>query len=147
MSELLNRPLFLKDLQQPFFLKESPSIVGEAPPIDVVHLARMAQGDRSVEFKMLELFDCEAEMLLRRMQEAGSAGVASLAHALIGLAQRTGAWRVAEATEALGRAAESHERARALETLNCAIVEARLAICAMRRVSALAAAVESRTTP
>jgi len=141
MSELLHQPLFLKDLDQPFFLKESPSVVGEMPPIDVGHLARMTLGERSVEFKELELFDRQAEVLLGRIREAAPAGVASIAHTLTGSARGIGAWRVADAAEALARAVtETRELASALETLDWAVTEARLAICAMLRISALVSA-------
>jgi HPt (histidine-containing phosphotransfer) domain-containing protein len=141
MSELLHQPIFLKDLHQPFFLKESPSIVGDAPPIDVGHLVRLTLGERSVEFQMLELFDHQAEALLGRMREVGPAGVASLAHTLTGSARGIGAWRVAEAAEALERAvAETRELAPAFETLDWAVIEARIAICVMLRISALVSA-------
>jgi hypothetical protein len=140
MSDLLPRPLFLKDLHQPFFLKESPSIVGDAPPIDVGHLARMTLGERSVEFEVLDSFDRQAEAVLGRMREVGPAGVASLARALTGSARDIGAWRVVDAAETLERAvAEAAELAPALETLDWAVIEARLAICAMLRISALVA--------
>jgi hypothetical protein len=140
MSELLHQPFFLKDLDQPFFLKESPSIVGDAPPIDVGHLTRMTLGERSVEFQVLKLFDRQAETLLGRMREVGPKGVASLAHTLTGSARGIGAWRVADAAEALERAVvETRELAPALETLDWAVVEARLAICAMLRIAALVA--------
>lgn len=139
VSENLHEPVFLKDLHQPFFLKESPSIVGDEPPIDVGHLARMTLGDRSVEFQVLKLFDRQAEVLLGRMREVGAAGVASLAHTLMGSARGIGAWRVADAAEAVERAvAEKQGWLSALETLDCAVIEARLAICAMLRVSASA---------
>jgi len=144
MTELAHQPLFLKDLHQPFFLKESPSTVRDEPPIDVGHLARMTIGERKVEFQVLELFDRQAEALLGRMREVGPAGVAGLAHTLTGSARAIGAWRVAQAAEALERSvAENRELTTALETLDCAVIEARLAICAMLRISALASAAEN----
>ncbi len=134
MSELLQQPVFLKDLHQPFFLKELPSIVGDEPPIDVGHLARTSLGERHLELQVLELFDRQAEMLLSCMQEVVPAEVASAAHMLAGSAREIGARRVAEAAEALERAVvENRELASALRTLDCAVVEARLAICAMLR--------------
>lgn len=143
MNELLHQPFFLKDLHQPFFLKESPSIVGDAPPIDVGQLVRMTLGERNVEFQMLELFDHQAEALLGRMREVGPAGVASLAHTLTGSARGIGAWRVAEAAEALERAvAENEGLVPALEMLDWAVIEARIAICVMLRISALASAAQ-----
>jgi len=135
MSELLQQPIFLKDLHQPFFLKELPSIVGDEPPIDVGHLARTSLGERHLELQVLELFDRQAEMLLGCMHEVDRVGVAGAAHTLAGSAREIGARRVAEAAEALERAvAENRELASALRTLDCAVVEARLAICAMLRL-------------
>jgi HPt (histidine-containing phosphotransfer) domain-containing protein len=129
---------------QPLFLTESPSIVGEEPPIDVGHLTRMTLGERSVEFQVLEMFDRQAELLPVRMREVPPAGVASFAHTLTGSARGIGAWRVAAAAEALERAvAETRELASALETLDTAVIEARLAICAMLRISALASAAQN----
>jgi len=134
MSERLQQPVFLKDLHQPFFLKELPSIVGGEPPIDVGHLARTSRGERHLELQVLELFDRQAEMLLGCMQDMDLAGVASAAHTLAGSAREVGARRVAEAAEALERAvARKRELASPLRTLDDAVVEARLAICAMLR--------------
>lgn len=125
---------------QPVFLKELPSIVGDEPPIDVGHLTRMSLGERSLEFQVLELFDHQAEMLLARMRKVAPAEVASSAHTLTGSARGIGAWRVAAAAEALERAvAETGKLGPALETLDCAVIDARLAICAILRISALAA--------
>jgi len=135
MSEPLQGPVFLKDLTQPFFLKELPSTVGEEPPIDLGHLARMSHGKRHLECEVLELFDRQAEMLLGCVQEAGPVRVASIAHMLAGSARGIGAWRLAEAAEALERAAVENRRlASALEALETAVVETRLAICAMLRI-------------
>jgi len=148
MSELSQQPVFLKDLHQPFFLKELPSIVGDEPPIDVGHLARTSLGDRDLELQVLELFDRQAEMLLGCMPEVDRAGVASAAHMLAGSARAIGAWRVADAAEALERAvAESRELASALQTLGCTVVEARLAICAMLRTRLLTERTRSGAPP
>jgi hypothetical protein len=135
MSELLQQPVFLKDLRQPFFLKESPSIVRDEPPIHVGHLARMTPGERIVEFQVLELFDNQAEALLGRMREVSPTEVASLARTLAGSAQGIGARRVAAAAEILQRVvADRRELASALQVLERAVIEARLAICAMLRI-------------
>jgi hypothetical protein len=134
MSKLSQQPVFLKDLHQPFFLKELPSVVGDEPPIDVGHLARTSRGERDLELQVLELFDRQAEMLLGCMLEVDRVGVASAAHMLAGSAREIGAWRVAAAAAALERAvAESRELASALQALDCTVVEARLAICAILR--------------
>lgn len=135
MSELLQRPVFLKDLRQPFFLKELSSTVAEEPPIDLGHLARISLGKRHLECEVLELFDRQAEMLLGCVQEAGPVRLTSIARMLAGSARGIGAWRVAAAAAALERAVvESRKLASALETLETAVVEARLGICAVLRI-------------
>ena len=134
MSEFPPQPVFLKDLHQPFFLKELASTVADGPPIDMRHLAPMTCGERHLEFQVLELFDRQAEMLLGCMRDAGAAEVASIAHTLAQSAREIGARRVAEAAHALERAiVENREFASTLQTLDCAVVEARLATCAMLR--------------
>jgi len=126
---------------QPVFVAESPSIVGDDPPIDVNHLTRMSLGERSLELQVLELFDRQAELLLDRMREVAPAGIASLAHTLTGSARGIGAWRVAAAAEALESAvADMGELGPALEALDAAVIEARLGICAMLRIAAFASA-------
>src|SRR5260370_395083 len=90
MSKLSQQTVFLKDLHQPFFLKELPSIVGDEPPIDVGHLARTSLGDRHLEWQVLELFDRQAEMLLGCMPQVDRAGVASAAHMLAESARGSG---------------------------------------------------------
>jgi hypothetical protein len=134
MAELSNQPLALV---------ASPPLAGDAPPVDVAHLARMTLGERSLEIQVLELFDRHAELLLARMREVAPSGVAGFAHTLVGSARGIGAWRVAAAAEALERAvAECGELAPAIERLVAAVAEARLAICAMLRVSAPAGATQ-----
>jgi len=119
----------------------SPSAAGNGPPIDVGHLSRMALGERSLEFQVLELFDRQCELMLIRMHEVAPEGIASLAHTLTGSAREIGAWRVAAAAEALERtAAGTREIGIALDTLNDAVIEARLAICALLRIASLTAA-------
>jgi hypothetical protein len=115
----------------------SPPIAGEQPAIDAAHLSRMTLGDRKLEIQVLELFDRQAELLLARMQEVEPSGIASLAHTLGGSARGIGAWRVAEAAEALECAvAATRHPARALARLAAAVDEARLAICGLLRIAA-----------
>lgn len=104
--------------------------------IDVVHLARMTLGDRSLENEVLGLFDRQAGMLLTRMKDAGPNVIAALAHTLKGSARGIGAWQVADAAEAIELAAASHEDAeldRAVERLSGAVGEVRSVIAEMLR--------------
>src|SRR3954447_25867931 len=76
--------------------------------IDLVHLARMTLGDRSLEREVLQLFARQAALLLARMEQANPAAVGMLAHTLKGSARGLGAWRVAAAAEAVETAAASN---------------------------------------
>jgi HPt (histidine-containing phosphotransfer) domain-containing protein len=104
-------------------------------PIDLVHLARMTLGERSLEREVLQLFDRQATLLLARMQAAPAAAVAALAHTLKGSARAIGAGSVARAAETLelmGTVTEADLR-RALATLDAATEEARAYIAELLR--------------
>jgi HPt (histidine-containing phosphotransfer) domain-containing protein len=102
-------------------------------PIDLVHLARMTLGDRSLEREMLQLFVRQAAVLLDRMEAADPDSVPSLAHTLRGSAQSLGAWRVAAAAEAVERAADDDALARARASLRAAVEETRSLITDLLR--------------
>jgi HPt (histidine-containing phosphotransfer) domain-containing protein len=68
-------------------------------PIDLVHLARMTLGERSLEREVLQLFDRQATLLMARLQDAPAEAVPSLAHTLKGSARAIGAVHVARAAE------------------------------------------------
>lgn len=87
----------------------------------------MTLGDPGLARQVLELFDRQAELLMVRMGEIEAHGRASLAHTLCGSARGIGAWRVAEAAEALERAAMQPGQP-GLGELGAAVVEARRAI-------------------
>jgi hypothetical protein len=61
----------------------------------------MTLGDAALEREVLQLFDQQAEMLLDRMTKEVPRIVAALAHTMIGSARGVGAWKVAEAAEAV----------------------------------------------
>jgi HPt (histidine-containing phosphotransfer) domain-containing protein len=80
---------------------DAPSVAPDDRPIDLVHLARMTLGDRSLEREVLQLFDRQSGLLIARMRAAAPGGIAHLAHTMKGSARGIGAWRVARAAEAL----------------------------------------------
>ncbi|MEA2906936.1 MAG: hypothetical protein QOI12_4323 [Alphaproteobacteria bacterium] len=107
----------------------APPLAPGEPAIDRVHLARMTFGEARLEREVLDLFDRQAGMLLARMTGAAPAAVAALAHTLIGSARGVGAWKVAEAAEAVERAAGSRSGlATALRRLSPAVAQAHAAI-------------------
>jgi len=111
--------------------------VEHAPPlspdtsIDLAHLARMTLGEASLEHEVLSLFDRQAVMLLARMASEPPKVIAALAHTLIGSARGIGAWRVADAAEAVERLAaqDAHDGLTgAIKRLASAVEEARAEI-------------------
>ncbi len=104
-------------------------------PIDLVHLARMTLGERSLEREVLQLFDRQATILMARMQAAPAPAVPSLAHTLKGSARAIGAGQVARAAEALEflDAADAADFKRALAALGAATDEARTFIADLLR--------------
>src|SRR5262245_25042131 len=101
-------------------------------PIDLVHLARMTLGERSLEREVLQLFDRQAAILLGRMQTAPVEAIGALAHTLKGSARAIGAMRVARAAEAV-EFASAADTARALAALGIATDEARAFIADLLR--------------
>lgn len=105
-------------------------------PIDLVHLARMTLGDRSLEREVLQLFDRQAVTLVARMHDAEPCAVAAVAHTLKGSARGVGAWRVARAAEAVEVAADDQKSlGTAIERLAAAANEARALIAELLRAN------------
>jgi HPt (histidine-containing phosphotransfer) domain-containing protein len=104
--------------------------------IDLEHLARMTLGEHALEREVLSLFDRQAGMLLGRMRDAGPAIVAAFAHTLKGSARGIGAWRVAEAADAVestAAAASRDEADSSLRRLVVAVDEVKAEIAAILR--------------
>jgi len=115
---------------------EAPTLASIERPIDLVHLARMTLGDRSLEREVLQLFDRQAVMLVARMRAAEPCAVAAVAHTLKGSARGVGAWRVAGAAEAVELAASTGEAlGAAVERLAAAANEARAVIADLLRAN------------
>ena len=112
----------------------APSLAPDDRPIDLVHLARMTLGERSLEREVLSLFDRQSTLLLARMRSAAPAGILTLAHTLKGSARGIGAWRVARAAEALEVAEATGVRA-ALDALDAATTEARALIAELLKAN------------
>jgi len=115
--------------------ERSPALASIERPIDLVHLARMTLGDRSLEREVLELFDRQAMLLMQRMVAAPVEAVPALAHTLKGSARAIGAAHVARAAEALEVVSltDAGERARALAAVGTATQQARLFIADLLR--------------
>jgi len=109
--------------------RAAPGVTASQPAIDLAHLGRMTLGEKSLEAEVLALFYRQADMLLARMERAAPAAAAAFAHTIKGSARGIGAWRVAEAAQAVERAAGgSADLAAVIAGLAAAIDEARKAI-------------------
>ena len=106
-------------------------------PIDLVHLARMTLGDRSLEREVLQLFVRQASVLLGRMDQAEPDAIAALAHTMKGSARGLGAWRVAAAAEAVELAPDMAADAlvAALSALRATVEEAETVITDLLRTN------------
>jgi len=115
---------------------EAPAPAPDDRSIDLVHLARMTLGDRSLEREVLQLFDRQSTLLIARMRAASPDGIAMLAHTLKGSARGIGAWRVARAAEALELAGgNANEIGSALDRLVSVADEARAVIADLLRAN------------
>jgi len=110
---------------------------GDAPArpqgqaIDLQHLARMTFGEPGLEAEVLTLFNRQASVLLARMRGSSPAAAAAFAHTLKGSASGIGAWRVAEAADAVEKHAlgcPATGIGDAVSLLAAAVEEARAAI-------------------
>lgn len=115
----------------------SPPLAPDDGPIDSAHLDRMTLGDAGLEREVLAMFSGQAVGLIDRLAtEAKASETLALAHTLKGSARAIGAFRVADAAEAL-EAAIRHgdDPAEALARLKEAVAEARAAIDVILRRS------------
>jgi HPt (histidine-containing phosphotransfer) domain-containing protein len=113
----------------------SPPLAPDDGPIDSAHLDRMTLGDASLEREVLAMFSGQAVGLIARLATLPS-DVMALAHTMKGSARAIGAFRVADAAEALEAAIrDGDDPAQALAGLKDAVAEARTAIDAILRRS------------
>jgi HPt (histidine-containing phosphotransfer) domain-containing protein len=113
----------------------SPPLAPDDGPIDIAHLARMTLGDAGLEREVLAMFSAQVVGLIGRLK-ALPTDTTELAHTLKGSARAIGAFRVADAAEALETAMRSgDDPARALAELNDAVAQSRTAIDAILRRS------------
>ncbi len=115
-------------------LNETPprTLASGDAAIDLDHLSRMTLGDLSLEREVLALFSRQAEILLERMPATDLGLAAASAHTMKRSARSIGAWRVADAAEAVEQAGAS-EIAAAIAALGVAVQDARAAAaCRLR---------------
>jgi HPt (histidine-containing phosphotransfer) domain-containing protein len=109
----------------------SPPLAPDDGPIDIGHLNRMTLGDANLEREVLAMFSAQAVRLMGTVANL-AADTNALAHTLKGSARAIGAFRVADAAEALEAAArKGDDPAESLAELTDAVAEARAAIDAI----------------
>ena len=118
----------------------SPPLAPDDGPIDNAHLERMTLGDIALEREVLAMFSAQAVGLVARLAALPSNGRSSegpaLAHMLKGSARGIGAFRVADAAEALEAAIRNGgDPSEAMAGLKDTTAEARAAIDARLRRS------------
>jgi HPt (histidine-containing phosphotransfer) domain-containing protein len=115
-----------------------PSSLGAVErPIDLVHLARVTFGERTLEREVLQLFDRQAATLLERIEASRAEDIPALAHTFKGSARAIGAGavaRAAEAVELIHPASESDLR-RAIAVLRARVEETRAFIADLLRAN------------
>jgi len=122
------------DLHGVIDVHTAPPLAPGEQAIDLDHLSRMTQGERGLEREVLQLFDRQATMLTVRMREAPPAVIAASAHTLKGSARGIGAWRVANAAEAVELAADNEAKLEnAVRVLGASVNEAKAAIADLLR--------------
>jgi hypothetical protein len=77
----------------------------------------MTLGDKSLEAEVLALFERQSGILLARMRQVPSPAAGAFAITLKGSAGGIGAWRVAEAAEAVERAVTGRDPADLVDPL------------------------------
>src|ERR1700733_12543314 len=103
----------------------SPPLAPDDGPIDSAHLDRMTLGDAGLEREVLAMFSGQAVGLIARLATLPP-DVMALAHTLKGSARAIGAFRVADAAEAMEAAIrDGDDPAQALAGLKDAVAEAR----------------------
>jgi HPt (histidine-containing phosphotransfer) domain-containing protein len=100
--------------------------------IDTQHLFRMTLGEYSLQREVLALFHRQADILMPRIRRGAPAVAAASAHTLKGSAAGIGAFRVAEAVEAVEQAKDAAVAA-AIDTLAAVLEEAKAEIARLLR--------------
>lgn len=96
----------------------SDDIPGGSLPVDLIHLSRQTFGDNSLEREVLALFERQSRTMLERLRNATTAkSWAEAAHTLKGSALGIGAFRVAQAAEAVECDQIDHLSSRAWDDL------------------------------
>ncbi len=111
---------------------EAFEAVAKMGAIDMEFLDRVTFSDRGLAREVLQMFDQQADSLLKVIRDTESARMRlEIAHRLKGAARGVGAFLVAKAAEEIETASDEIELANAVSLLTARVTEARLALAGL----------------
>ena len=107
-------------------------MAAKAGAFDIEFLDRVTFSDRGLAREVLQLFDRQADSLLKVIRDTESTRMRlEIAHRLKGAARGVGAFSVARAAEEIETAADEIELANAVSLLTARVTEARMVLASL----------------
>jgi len=107
-------------------------MAAKAGAFDIEFLDRVTFSDRGLAREVLQMFDQQADSLLKVIRDTESTRMRlEIAHRLKGAARGVGAFSVAKAAEEIENAADEIELANAVSLLTARVTEARMALASL----------------
>jgi|GEM_PF-566238 len=107
-------------------------MAAKAGAFDIEFLDRVTFSDRGLAREVLQMFDQQADSLLKVIRDTESTRMRlEIAHRLKGAARGVGAFSVAKAAEEIETAADEIELANAVSLLTARVTEARMALASL----------------
>jgi HPt (histidine-containing phosphotransfer) domain-containing protein len=111
---------------------EAFEMAAKAGAFDIEFLDRVTFSDRGLAREVLQMFDQQADSLLKVIRDTESTRMRlEIAHRLKGTARGVGAFSVAKAAEEIETAADEIELANAVSLLTARVTEARMALASL----------------
>lgn len=111
---------------------EAFEMAAKAGAFDIEFLDRVTFSDRGLAREVLQMFDQQADSLLKVIRDTESTRMRlEIAHRLKGAARGVGAFSVARAAEEIESATDEIELANAVSLLTARVTEARMALASL----------------
>lgn len=111
---------------------EAFEMAAKAGAFDIEFLDRVTFSDRGLAREVLQMFDQQADSLLKVIRDTESTRMRlEIAHRLKGAARGVGAFSVARAAEEIESASDEIELANAVSLLTARVTEARMALASL----------------
>lgn len=111
---------------------EAFEMAAKAGAFDIEFLDRVTFSDRGLAREVLQMFDQQADSLLKVIRDTESTRMRlEIAHRLKGAARGVGAFSVARAAEEIETASDELELANAVSLLTARVTEARMALASL----------------